>query len=224
VIAHAQDAPGAGIRGRVIDALSGAPLIGAYVEITGTEHSTYTLADGAFFLPIIPAGEVSVTASQLGYTDLTATVTFEAGQILQFELDPQPIILEGIQVHQDRLEQRRHAAPVATSAFGRETIALSSATSAFDFIERQTNVTTIPCDRGPAWTCVVSRGQRVLPRVYIDERPGTLEELRAYPVTEIYTIETYGRAHIRAYTIAYMDRVAKGRERLGLFPILIQEY
>lgn len=216
-----QKAP-SGIRGRVIDATSGQPLIGAYVEVTGTDEFTYTRSDGVFHLDVTPVGQVTITVSQLGYLDVTATVVMEPDQNLQFELDPQPILLEGIQVHQDRLERRRNASPVAARAFAREDLVLSSAANALDFVERETNVTTIACGRMTTFTCVVSRGQRVVPRVYIDERPTTLDELRAYPVTEIYTIETYGRAHIRAYTVAYMDRIAKGRDRIGLFPILIQ--
>ena len=218
----AQDSPQTGIRGRVIDAQSAQPLVGAYVEVTGTDEFTYTRSDGLFFLDAEPVGEVTITVSQLGYLDLTATVVMDGSQDLQFELDPQPIVLEGIQVHQDRLEQRRNASPVAARAFEREDLVLSSAANALDFIERETNVTSIDCGRMTTFTCVVSRGQRVVPRVYIDERPTTLDELRAYPVTEIFTIETYGRAHVRAYTIAYMDRVAKGIDRIGLFPILIQ--
>ena len=218
----AQDSPQTGIRGRVIDAQTAQPLLGAYVEVAGTDEFTYTRLDGLFYLNAEPAGQVTITVSQLGYLDLTATVVMDGAQDLQFELDPQPIVLEGIQVHQDRLEQRRKASPVAARAFVREALVLSSAANALDFVERETNVTTIDCGRMTNFTCVVSRGQRVVPRVYIDERPTTLDELRAYPVTEIYTIETYGRAHVRAYTIAYMDRVAKGIDRIGLFPILIQ--
>ena len=218
----AQDEAQRGISGRVIDAQSAQPLVGAYVEVTGTDEFTYTRSDGVFYLNAAPAGQVTITVSQLGYLDLTATVVMDGAQDLQFELDPQPIVLEGIQVHQDRLARRRNASPVAARAFGREDLVLSSAANALDFVERETNVTTIACGRMTTFTCVVSRGQRVVPRVYIDERPTTLDELRAYPVTEIYTIETYGRAHVRAYTIAYMDRVAKGKDRIGLFPILIQ--
>ena len=226
---HAQELSASGIRGRVIDAQTGQPLIGAYVEISGTEHSTYTTRGGAFYINVVPAGEVTLTASQIGYTDLSVTLTLKSGQDLQFELDPQPFVLEGITVHQSRLEQRRKAAPISSRAISRDVLALSSATNTLDFVARQSGLTVVPCantasrsvDTDPAdFSCVLSRGRSINARVYIDERRATLDELRAYQTHEFYTMEVYGRTHIRLYTLAYMDRVAKGRDRIGLFPIM----
>jgi TonB-dependent receptor len=59
--------PSGTIRGRMIDASTGEPLIGANVFITGTTIGTITDYDGNFSLPGIKPGIVSVTASYVSY-------------------------------------------------------------------------------------------------------------------------------------------------------------
>ena len=58
----ADPVPGVGtIRGQVIAGLTGDPLPGARVVVTGTALSTLTEGDGSFTIPDVPAGEWSVT-------------------------------------------------------------------------------------------------------------------------------------------------------------------
>ena len=61
------------IRGQIIDEANQLPLIGATVEIAGTEHmqGTTTDVDGSFRLENVPIGRVSLFISYLGYEPMT---------------------------------------------------------------------------------------------------------------------------------------------------------
>ena len=76
---HAQT-PAGRIVGRVVDAASGAPLIGADVVVEGTSLVTATDRTGAFQIVGVPAGEATVVIAYLGHSDERARVTVTAGQ------------------------------------------------------------------------------------------------------------------------------------------------
>jgi len=76
------------IAGRVTDADTGEPLIGANVLIEGTTLGAATDADGNYFIINVPPGQYSVRAQMIGYSaevytdvrvfiDLTTTVNFK---------------------------------------------------------------------------------------------------------------------------------------------------
>jgi acid phosphatase len=78
------------ITGHVTDSSTGAALAGANVSYNG--GSTVTDNTGSYTLSNVPAGSVSVTASQTGYTSKTSTVTVTAGATatLNFQLTATP--------------------------------------------------------------------------------------------------------------------------------------
>ena len=83
------------IAGKLIDASSGDPLIGANVLIENSEMGTATDINGDFAILNIPPGSINVRAMMIGYEPMTITNIFIAVDKttrVNFELDVQAII------------------------------------------------------------------------------------------------------------------------------------
>jgi hypothetical protein len=61
------------LRGKVVNA-TGAPMVGARVEVEGTMGRVLTNAEGAFTLTDLPSGTQSVTARQMGFAPVSQPV------------------------------------------------------------------------------------------------------------------------------------------------------
>jgi len=73
------------LSGMMIDAITGEPLRGVLISISGMENlSTYTKQDGQFLITNIIPGNVVVTASLDGYLNATGDVFLLGGTNLQF--------------------------------------------------------------------------------------------------------------------------------------------
>ncbi len=98
-----QETPGE-IYGRVIDAASKQPLIGANVILIGTNLGDATNTDGEFKIKNIPPNTYQVRASLIGYSSLTKTdITITSARPVEvdFELSEQILQLESITVQAD---------------------------------------------------------------------------------------------------------------------------
>jgi outer membrane receptor protein involved in Fe transport len=87
------------INGRVIDAETGEPLVGADVVIEGTELGAATDAEGEFVILYVPAGTYRVTSSYISYDPFTFTsVVVNADQttLCNFRLPPTVIEVKGV--------------------------------------------------------------------------------------------------------------------------------
>jgi hypothetical protein len=93
------------IQGRVTDAQTGQPLVGASVIVVGTNYGNITNEEGYYFINNVPAGVHDIQAQFLGYR----TVVVEAQRVLagqtadvSFELTPEALALEAITVQGER--------------------------------------------------------------------------------------------------------------------------
>ncbi len=77
--AFAQSGTGT-IQGRVQNPTTGAYTRNAEVRVSGTNLVAYSQADGSYRIPNVPAGEVSITVTYIGYTTVNETFTVSAGQ------------------------------------------------------------------------------------------------------------------------------------------------
>ncbi|MEP6492119.1 MAG: SusC/RagA family TonB-linked outer membrane protein [bacterium] len=68
------------ISGRVTDAATGTPIIGASVRVFGTQLAGQTADDGKYTVRGVPAGSVSLQVNRIGYDAKKASVTVTAGQ------------------------------------------------------------------------------------------------------------------------------------------------
>jgi len=84
------------ISGRVVDAKTGIPLVGANVMVEGLMLGSSSDLDGFFFILNVKPGTYSVSASYLGYQTVTQTkVRVNTGKTTQLEFKLTPTTIEG---------------------------------------------------------------------------------------------------------------------------------
>lgn len=230
------------IVGFVIDTGTELPLASALVSVEASNWASLTTDDGRFLLCNIGPGVHVVTVERLGYETLTAPVGARVSdEAVRLPMEPDPVLLEGLEIVADRFERRRRAVAVPVRSYDQEALARSSHWSAAEFIDFQAGVVTVRCPGatryeysedgrsrrlevpyvGGVHTCVRDRGESVRPAVYLDEAIlfGGWEELASLPTSQLYMIEVYSRGrHIRAYTRAFIEQAAKTR-RLAPVPL-----
>jgi hypothetical protein len=201
--------------GVVVDATSGEALVGAWVGYADSDRGSITDDNGRFRFPAIMPGRLALTVEQIGYESLEwAGAVANTGEVLRIELQPQPIVLEGLRVMVDRFETRRRSVATTVLAYDASDLQVGAAPTAMEFVRNRVNSSFQPCRGGFGGTCLWIRGQLTQPTVYVDEMPvmGGLDYLDTFAPWDLYMIEIYGRGqHIRAYTHHYMERVAKLR-------------
>jgi hypothetical protein len=207
--------PGVSITGFVADLNTGNPVENALIEFPALQRQTLTDKSGRFVLANVRPGKHKVVITQLGYRTLMREVVIaeNENEPLMMPLEPDPVMIKGLDIQIDRLETRRRSVGVSAQAFSRMDLVNTSHVSAADFVRMRTPMIPCPSGRG---TCLRHRGQIVAPIVYIDERRAFgLEELEAYPLYDVYLVESYenGR-HIRIYTTWFMQNLARNSVRL----------
>jgi hypothetical protein len=200
--------------GQVVDAASGERLVGAWVGITGTDWGSISNAEGRFRIPDLQPGPLSLTVEQLGYEtrEWRGEVTPD-NELLLVELQPRPVILEGLEVVTDRFRSRRMAATTRVVAYDASDLTRATERNALEYVRYRTSG-IVSCNGRRGNSCVLVRGRSVEPVVYLDEAPllGGLEYLETLQPWELHMIEVYGGgSHIRAYTPRFMERAAESR-------------
>jgi hypothetical protein len=108
VDAGQQNTRAALIAGFVLDGGTGEGLPGANVFLEGTELGTATNIDGYFVLNGLAAGAYTLRVTYLGYENLRLEVNLQDGMEVRrnFELQPQALQLEAIEVSGERTERQ----------------------------------------------------------------------------------------------------------------------
>lgn len=92
------------ISGRVFDAISGAPLADAQIEVENSWFGAATDEDGVFIIENVPPGSYTLSAFYVGFQTQTRSgvvVTTETTQRLAFSLQPQEIRTDSVMVVSD---------------------------------------------------------------------------------------------------------------------------
>src|SRR5687767_12214154 len=85
------------VAGRVVDAATRQPVVGARVRLPRIGRETVTDARGIFRLTSIPPGDHTVTLSRLGYrTRVGAWRVGAEGLEVEVQLETEPLALQGI--------------------------------------------------------------------------------------------------------------------------------
>lgn len=210
------------VRGRVLDGVSDAPVHGAFVAPEGSDTGYLTDDDGTFVLRV-PRSRTAyhLQVENLGYRTVRLSIPAEEveGSFIVLRIEPDPVVLEGLQVMADRFRSRRRATAISARAYDREDLLRTTAFDAVDYLRFHSGIATSPCGLE---ICVMSRGRWVRPAVYIDERPSLsgLDELTTYRPQDLHMIEVFANGRmIRAYTEHFMARYAKSGRRLQPLPI-----
>ncbi len=135
--------------GAVIDARTGDRISGAVVRFPGAERYTLTREDGFFTLRNVRPGEHEVIVHRLGYQEQTFLIQVAAGHRHLFELEPAPVVIDGVEVtvgpnpaHRilDRAAQTRawplRGSPVFWSSWDREAIEKAGFDEPMDFLTK----------------------------------------------------------------------------------------
>ena len=141
------------LRGVVLDEVTGTPVAAAAVYLEDENYGALTDAHGAFRIEGVPAGPRTVVATQFGYWEVAADVEVpEAGAIIEIDLKPRPILLDGVTAVADnvntmvrRLRTRRQSLPYQARAFDQERLLRSPEPDVFEFLWRETGLERRPC-------------------------------------------------------------------------------
>lgn len=103
------------ISGKIIDAETEKPLIGATIKIEGTSQGAATDLDGNFSFEA-PAGEQNLVISYVGYVKKTKTLTVSSGEnnLGTIQLQPSAIGLQEIKVVSSYVKDRETPVSVST--------------------------------------------------------------------------------------------------------------
>ena len=82
------------LEGKVVDAKTNEPLIGANIIILGTNLGTMSDLQGNFFLKKVPVGSYSIKATIIGYKSKTATVQVQYQQTVKIKFELTETVLE----------------------------------------------------------------------------------------------------------------------------------
>ena len=201
--------------GTVVDDVSGGVLVGAWVSLEGAEWGSITDEKGRFRLPDVSAGAYAITVEQLGYETLVWTGEVAPDGPLALRVNPQPLLLEGLQVVTDRFRSRRNRTAQSVVAYDRADLATSPQTNVVDFVALRVGTSRDRCgDATRGNTCFRFRGRSVEPAVFVDEVRvlAGLDYLDALAPHELQLVEVFGSGrHIRAYTNQFMTRAARTR-------------
>ena len=207
------------LKGQVVDARTGDPLIGAFVRVEGDEWGSLSDKDGSFGLPDMEPGLTPIMVEQLGYVTLRQEVDVkENGEAVTLRVEPDPILKEGIEGLLDRLETRRKGAATSSWVLNRADLLSNPSIDALSLLRARTPVRLVPC--GVGGECALVQG-RVSPiSVYVDEMPflGGMDYLRSQQPYELQRIEVFaGGRHIRIYTEGYLKRAGIASAMLSAF-------
>lgn len=99
------------ITGRVIDAVTGAPLVGADVALDGAPFTTATDATGAFRLSGVPEGRYVLLVLYLGHADGRSDVSVTAGRAATIDVKlPPAAFSESVQVRAEPIGEGQASA------------------------------------------------------------------------------------------------------------------
>lgn len=174
---------------------------GALVRFQDTGTEVRTNERGEFHLPAFPTGTHTVAANHWGYLPREATAQVEENVILVLRLQPDPILLEAIEVSverssvTDRINRRARAIGRFFRSLDRERLLLTTASNPMEALQARDGICWLPCrdDEPGDRDCLASRGRAVRSIVYLDDMrlPGGPGVLEHYPPKQLERVECF---------------------------------
>jgi len=135
----------AAVHGHVTDALSGAPVPGALIELRDLGLRAYADSAGEFTFQRVPPGSHEWVISRIGYAKWDESTEVEDGDEFGIALLARPQVLEGITAVASQLSQRRANSGVAVQTLEKTTLRMTAAPSAFELVHDHLGVAPVPC-------------------------------------------------------------------------------
>lgn len=168
------------ISGTVTDSQTGEPLPGVNVAIANTTRGAATTADGEYTIENVPAGQVTVQATFVGFSRFRRSVTVTAGETttVDIALEPSAVQLEGVAVTALGFETQRDQLGAAQSKVEGADIVRSGEISVSKSLSAKAtglNITSAGGDPGAAARIVI-RGNKSIsgdnqPLIIVDGIP-----------------------------------------------------
>jgi hypothetical protein len=208
------------IRGQVVDAESRAPLQGVLVTAPLSGNRVLTDSLGGFGLSFIEDRGYALIAEDLGYQSLRFTLGPEAAEALAIvALVPDSAMLAGLDVLEERLEQRRRRRSGRIQLIEHDSLTLSMAASAYTLVRR-----TVPmaraCRGQTENLCIPTGSRERAVRICIDDvrPPAGASTLDSYNPSDLWLVEIYDNgSRVRVYSRWFVDRIARTRQGMLSF-------
>lgn len=218
------------LHGRVEDAASREPIVGARVFLADSSSVAYSDSLGTFGIPVPESGPFTLWAEQFGYLSQRFDLGEDApSQLSVLRLEPAPIEIEGITAEAEAaltrlvrgMKSRRYAAKGSVTAVDRADLERYAPATLLELI-RARWPTIRRCASDDTQLCVPGRGRtmnnpspegRVLICVDAWTSLFPVIELDAVPVQSAGLVEIYrGEHQVRVYTPDWLlSRAETGR-------------
>lgn len=123
------------VAGIVYDQSTEQPVSGVLVELEGTQHRVITDSAGVFVFRNVPRTTHNFVFRKMGYVDGEVLFSPNPNEPIFVPMTPQPLILEGLAVRVNRLDERVKASPYSVRVFDQEYIFNNSAIDAWTMIQ-----------------------------------------------------------------------------------------
>ena len=133
------------VAGYVLEAGSDRPVEGALVDLQGPGIRVVTDSGGRFILRGVETRTYELRVSVLGYADLHQEVAIAWGDVLNVRLLPKPVVLEGLTVVSDRLQQRMDALAYTVHVAEGVELRASAYASASEFLTQRMGAIPAEC-------------------------------------------------------------------------------
>lgn len=144
------------LSGKVTDARSGAPLIGASIVLSDSRTGTVTDSTGNYILKNIPVGHNIVEVSFTGYKTLVEHLDLSANTEHDFILTPSMLVNEGVTVTAVANAMSIRKAPISISRVNKTELLRTPSTNIIDALSKQPGVSQL--STGPAISKPIIRG------------------------------------------------------------------
>jgi hypothetical protein len=205
------------LRGHLLDASTYAPVAGAFVALQESNRGVLSDSEGYFALPVPRADQYTLRVRQLGYRDLSMSLTAEsAAQPLLFQLDPDPVEIDGLEILVQRFQDRRRGPFGAVDVIDNEQLLRDPSGAASDLVRRVVPFAR-PCTPEDENLCVNTQGRLDPLMICVDDRRVNefMVELEHLDPRGLYMVEVFRRGgQVRLYTRGYIERLLAEKREL----------
>lgn len=144
------------LSGRVTDAQSGQPLVGAFVTLVEVRITTVTDADGKYSFSKLPEGHATLEISFYGYKTLVEHLELSGVTTRDFVMEPTILVNEGVTITAVGNATSLRKAPIPISRVSKTDLLLAPSTNIVDALTREPGVSQV--STGPAISKPMIRG------------------------------------------------------------------